>query len=138
MKNTIKFLAFTALAFVAAICVPFTAFCQDVVNVVTPQDFTNPTNVNALQTGLTVLLAYLAGFIPGVAKIKPYVRAIIAGLVTVAGFATFKLGFLTEEFVTYVLAAFLPNFAFAGITWETLKFILGVFKVKLPGTSAAG
>lgn len=131
MKKTIRFFA---LFTVAAILVPFTGFCQDPVAVLeTPQDFIAPSNVNALTIGLTVLLGYIARFIPGASKLKGYVKAGAAGIVTLAGFATFKFGFLSQDTFTFIVAAFLPNFAFAGLTWETLKFILGLLKVSLPG-----
>ena len=72
---------------------------------------------------ITILLGLFAGAIPGLKRIpKTFIRSAAAALLVAGGAATFKLGFLTQESFEYVIQQFLPNFAYAGLVYNALKF----------------
>lgn len=93
-----------------------------VVNYTDPGSFVTPSATNSVEVAITILIGLFAGAIPGLKSIpKTFVRSGAAALLVVAGAATFKLGFLTQESFEYVFAQFLPNFAYAGIIYNALK-----------------
>lgn len=132
MKNffSLLLLGLTALMFGA----PVVAYAQATLTLdpTVPGSFTDPGNVSLLATAITTLIAYFSGAVPGLRTIKAaYLRTAVVSLVVVAGAATFKLGFLTEDTFQFVLKNALPNFAYAGILWEGIKFILRLFGIDL-------
>ena len=94
-----------------------------VVNATDPASFVTPSATNTVEVAITILLGLFAGAIPGLRSIpKTFIRTAAAGLLVVGGAATFKLGFLTQESFEYVIQQFLPNFAYAGLVYNALKF----------------
>ena len=93
------------------------------VNYSDPASFVSPAATNSVEVAITILLGLFAGAIPGLRRIpKTFVRTGAAALLVAGGAATFKLGFLTPESFEYVIRQFLPNFAYAGLIYNILKF----------------
>lgn len=129
-RNILKFsvtaLLFTCVSIISAFAGPDSlgaAFDSlSIVNYADPVSFVTPEATNNVEVAVTILLGLFAGVIPGLKSIpKTFVRSGAAALLVVAGAATFKLGFLTQESFEYVFAQFLPNFAYAGIIYNALK-----------------
>ncbi len=90
-----------------------------------PTSFISPEATSGVEVAITILLGLFAGLIPGLRSIKmSFVRSAAAALLVIAGAGTFKLGFLTPESFEYVLKQFLPNFAYAGLIYNALKYLL--------------
>lgn len=98
-----------------------------------PKTFWDQGAIGALFAGITALLAYLGGFLPGLRSIKPgIIRSGIVVFVAVCVLGTFKAGGLSEDLVQNLVNAFLPNFAYSGIIWEAVKIVLRLLKVQIP------
>ncbi len=98
-----------------------------VVSYTDPTSFVTPAATNSVEVAITILLGLFAGVIPGLKRIpRTFIRTAAAGLLVVGGAATFKLGFLTQESFEYVIQQFLPNFAYAGLVYNVLKYGLPV------------
>jgi len=94
-----------------------------IVNYNDPTSFVTPSATDGVEVAVTILLGLFAGAIPGLKSIpKTFLRSGAAAILVVAGAATFKLGFFTQESFEYVIAQFLPNFAYAGLIYNALKF----------------
>ncbi len=99
-----------------------------VVNFDDPTSFVTPSATNSVEVAITILLGLFAGAIPGLRRIpKTFIRSGAAALLVVGGAATFKMGFLTQESFEYVINQFLPNFAYAGLIYNVLKYGVPVF-----------
>lgn len=134
MKRIPNFLKRTAALIVwatAGICVAFAGpdtlgAAIDSLGVVTytdPTSFVTPEATNSVEVAITILLGLFAGAIPGLKRIpRAFIRSAAAALLVVGGAATFKLGFLTPESFEYIMNKFLPNFAYAGLIYNALKF----------------
>lgn len=97
-----------------------------------PSSFVSPENVNALTVAVMVIAGFLSGLIPQLKNIKQgLLRTVISGFIVVAGAATFKFGFMTEDTLKFVLASFLPNFAYSGVTYEILKTVLKLLGINI-------
>lgn len=139
MKNFffLLFLAITAVVFGA----PVVAFAQDTLTLdpAVPGSYTDPGNVGMLTVAVTTILAYLSGVFPGLRNIKAgYLRTGIVSFIVLIGAATFKLGFLNENSVQFILDNFFPNFAYAGMVWEAIKFVARLLGTNLKNLSPAG
>ena len=98
-----------------------------VVNYGDPASFVTPEATNSVEVAITVLLGLFAGAFPGLKRIPTtFVRSAAAALLVAGGAATFKLGFLSAGSFEYVLQQFLPNFAYAGLVYNVLKYGLPV------------
>jgi hypothetical protein len=106
-------------------------FAQDTISIGNPGTYVGDGNFNLLQVGLTILLSYLTSLFPAAAKLKPYIRAATVALLVTGSFIIFKVGAINGETFALILATFLPNFAYSGILWEGLKFLLGLVGIKL-------
>lgn len=100
----------------------------DSIQLVSPSDplsFVTPQATNSLEIAITMILGLFAGIIPGLRSIpRTFIRTAAAALLVVAGAATFKLGFLTPESLEYAIGQFLPNFAYAGLLYNLLRYLL--------------
>lgn len=98
-----------------------------VVDYADPTSFVTPDATNAVEVAITILLGLFAGAIPGLKRIpRTFIRSAAAALLVVGGAATFKLGFLTADSFEYVINQFLPNFAYAGLIYNLLKYVIPV------------
>lgn len=128
LKCTLTLLAFATVG----LCVAFAggpdtlgaAFDSlGVVSYTDPTSFVTPSATSSVEVAITILLGLFAGAIPGLKRIpKTFIRSAAAALLVAGGAATFKLGFLTQESFEYVIQQFLPNFAYAGLVYNALKF----------------
>ena len=97
-----------------------------------PDSFIKPNAVGLLEAGLYALIAFLGGFIPGVrqwaasTKGAKFITSGIAIFVVVAVVATFRQGAFTEGVVQFALDKFLPSFAYSGLVYNLIKFIIGL------------
>lgn len=102
----------------------------------TPQDYVKPENVSlftqAITALVTVFVGYFSALIPGLKALSnKTIRIIVTSLIVVAGAGAFKWGFLTRESFEFAVVAFLPNFGGSAFVYETLRFFLGLFGVKI-------
>ena len=138
VQNVLRF-AITRIVpvFLLTFMLASTLLAQDTIDVSDPSTYVGEGNLNLLQVALTVLLSYLTGLFPSLAKFKPYVRAGAVALLITGAFVIFKIGAFNEESFKLVLATFLPNFAYSGFAWEALKWLLGLLGVNIkPPTPA--
>ena len=92
-----------------------------------PVSFVSPEATSSVEVAITILIGLFAGAIPGLKNIKmTFVRSAASAILVVAGAATFKLGFLTQESFEYAIAQFLPNFAYAGLIYNVIKYGLPI------------
>lgn len=107
-----------------------------------PGSIIAPTPVTALTTAIVTILTFISGIFPGIKKIKwTYVRTVVVVIITAVGASVYKLGFLNEGSLDFVLRNFLPTFGGSAFVWATLKFLLQlIFKIDLtefaPGVSS--
>ena len=106
-------------------------FAQDTIDVSDPGTYVGDGNANLLQVALTVILSYLTSMFPAASKFKPYIRAAVVALLVTGAFVIFKVGALNEQTFTLLLKTFLPNFAFSGIAWEGIKWVLGLLRITI-------
>jgi len=98
-----------------------------VVSYTDPASFVTPAATDSVEVAITILLGLFAGAIPGLKRIpQKFIRSGAAALLVAGGAATFKMGFLTQESLEYVIQQFLPNFAYAGLIYNVLKYGLPV------------
>lgn len=98
-----------------------------VVSYTDPGSFVTPSATNSVEVAITILLGLFAGVIPGLKRIpRTFIRTAASALLVVGGAATFKIGFLTQESFEYIIQQFLPNFAYAGLVYNVLKYGLPV------------
>ena len=76
-------------------------------------------------------MSYLTSMFPAASKFKPYIRAAVVALLVTGAFVIFKVGALNEQTFTLLLKTFLPNFAFSGIAWEGIKWVLGLLRITI-------
>lgn len=101
-----------------------------------PDSFIQPNAVGLLEAGIYALLAFLGGFIPFIrkwtasAKGARFITSGIAVFVIVAVVATFRQGAFTEGVVQFALDKFLPSFAYSGLVYNAIKFIIGLIPKK--------
>ncbi|MBK9338802.1 MAG: hypothetical protein IPM98_20620 [Lewinellaceae bacterium] len=127
LKSALTLLVLTTLSLSAAFAGPDSLGAVfdslGVVSYTDPTSFVTPSATDSVEVAITILLGLFAGAVPGLKRIpKTFIRSAAAALLVAGGAATFKLGFLTQESFEYVIQQFLPNFAYAGLIYNVLKF----------------
>lgn len=127
MKKLLSFFFILgAIALAATAAMAQSVIDTTLVNPSDPASIVAAPATNALTYSVTVILTFLSLLIPGIKNIKAGVlRAAVTGFVVILGAATWKFGFFTEDSLQYLLSGLLPNFAYSGVIWEILKFLLG-------------
>ena len=124
VRNILKSTLTLAVLATVSLCAVFAGpDSLGVVSYTDPTSFVTPSATSSVEVAITILLGLFAGAIPGLKRIpKTFIRSAAAALLVAGGAATFKLGFLTQESFEYVIQQFLPNFAYAGLVYNALKF----------------
>lgn len=131
LKSTLTLVALMAVGLCAVFAGPDSlGAAMDSLGVVSytdPASFVTPSATDSVEVAITILLGLFAGAIPGLKRIpQKFIRSAAAALLVAGGAATFKMGFLTQESFEYVIQQFLPNFAYAGLIYNVLKYGLPV------------
>ncbi|MFN0012980.1 MAG: hypothetical protein ACKVU2_00400 [Saprospiraceae bacterium] len=130
-KSTLTLVALTTVGLCAVFAGPDSLGAAidslGVVSYTDPASFVTPAATDSVEVAITILLGLFAGAIPGLKRIpQKFIRSGAAALLVAGGAATFKMGFLTQESLEYVIQQFLPNFAYAGLIYNVLKYGLPV------------
>lgn len=98
---------------------------QDTIAIGTPGQYVGPNNLHLIEVALTILLSYITGFVPGLAKFKGYIRSASVALLITGSAVIFKLGAINQEAIILIFATYFPTVTYSGFFWETLKWLLG-------------
>ena len=125
MSSIKKIYLFLLLAVCQIMLLPGFLQAQDTIAIGTPGQYVGPDNLHLMEVALTIILSWITGFVPGLAKYKGYVRSASVALLISGAAVIFKLGAINQQTIILIFATFLPNVTYSGFFWETLVWLLG-------------
>ena len=132
MKNIAKRLL-SLLVVTMILAVPVFAFAGPE----TPGELISNNSVELLVGALTLIVSYFSGAFPILKRIKPaLIRTAVVSAIILIGALQFKLGFLSAESMQFFFDNYLPNFAYTGLVYQFLKFLLPLIGIKFNSVPA--